>query len=166
MFFVLFRGSRLIDLEVRWEVAAWQYLCFSNSSPRSPRPRMPPKSPNWCQEVRLGPPLPRAPGIRMTWVKQTPSNYQKHVVNFRHVFCCCCPRVRGRYPSGATMALGRYWAKLTELLIVFVFCWECWRVLVYFDFVKCWTQNAMLVLIICFGFDMLIFWKFTSVCMF
>jgi len=35
-------------------------------------PWVPPK---WRHEVLLGPPLPHAPGVRMTRVSQTPSNY-------------------------------------------------------------------------------------------
>ena len=35
-------------------------------SPRNPR--------KWCQQVLLRPSLPHAPGVRMTGVKQTPSN--------------------------------------------------------------------------------------------
>ena len=37
-------------------------------------PPDPPDPANRCHELRLGPSLPRAPGARMTVVKQTPSN--------------------------------------------------------------------------------------------
>jgi len=31
-----------------------------------PVPRVPPVPRKWCHEVQLGPPLPHAPGVRMT----------------------------------------------------------------------------------------------------
>ena len=37
-------------------------------------PREPREPAKWCQELRLGAPLPHAPGARMTGVMQTPAN--------------------------------------------------------------------------------------------
>ena len=45
-----------------------------NTPANPPDPPDPPDPPNRCHELRLGPYLPRAPGARMTVVKQTPSN--------------------------------------------------------------------------------------------
>ncbi len=39
----------------------------------SPEPREPPEPGKWWQDPRLGPPIPHAPGARMTAVTQTPS---------------------------------------------------------------------------------------------
>ena len=46
-------------------------------------PRVPLK---WCHEVLLGPSLPHAPGVRMTWVSQTPSNMHLYY----YYTCCIC----------------------------------------------------------------------------
>ena len=45
-----------------------------NSSREPPEPREPRDPAKWWQDPQLGPPIPHAPGARMTAVTQTPSN--------------------------------------------------------------------------------------------
>ncbi len=47
----------------------------------SPEPREPPEPRKWWQDPRLGPPIPHAPGARMTAVTQTPSNRSSVVIS-------------------------------------------------------------------------------------
>ena len=48
---------------------------FGICHPSHPSPRNPRNPWKWCQQVLLRASLPHAPGVRMTGVKQTPSNH-------------------------------------------------------------------------------------------
>ncbi len=76
--------SRKMRSEIPLFLAYKTYIkCAIWNSSRSPRmPRMKVK---WCQDPRLGPPIPHAPGARMTWVKQTPSNKRYGEILFQKV---------------------------------------------------------------------------------
>ena len=65
------------------------YACRQKSASWNTPPE-PPEPVKWCQELRLRPHLPHAPGARMTVVTQTPSNYM----------CWYCWRNETTEPSG------------------------------------------------------------------
>ncbi len=84
-FFDFFRDvrSRLIDFEVRREVASSQvprivirsaFLELVTAAADATDAADAADAAEVVQDPRLGPPLPRAPGARMTVVKQIPSN--------------------------------------------------------------------------------------------
>ena len=67
-------------------------------------PRCPRSQRKWCQQVLLRPSLPHTPGVRMTGVKQTPSNYisdNQVVMKYTDCVCLC---IRSLIKSGQAWA--------------------------------------------------------------